>query len=76
MLRNRVTSPGGVTAAGLYELEKGGLRATLCDAVYAAVRVHSKVKSLNESFFPERRVLNYNILQGATSAPELKLSNR
>lgn len=25
VLRNKVTSPGGVTAAGLYELEKGGI---------------------------------------------------
>ena len=35
-LRNRVTSPGGTTAAGIYELEKGGLRTILTDAVLAA----------------------------------------
>lgn len=35
-LRNRVTSPGGTTAAGLYALEKGGLRALLADGVIAA----------------------------------------
>ncbi len=35
-LRNMVTSPGGTTAAALYELEKGGLRTVLSKAVYAA----------------------------------------
>jgi pyrroline-5-carboxylate reductase len=35
-LRNLVTSPGGTTAAALYELEKGGLRTVLSKAVYAA----------------------------------------
>jgi pyrroline-5-carboxylate reductase len=35
-LRNRVTSPGGTTAMGLYELEKAGLRAILADAIFAA----------------------------------------
>lgn len=36
VLRNRVTSAGGTTAAGLYELEKGGLRTTISDAVRSA----------------------------------------
>ena len=35
-LKNRVTTPGGTTAAGLHELEKGGLRATLAEAIIAA----------------------------------------
>lgn len=38
LLRNAVTSPGGTTAAGLYELESGGLRATMSDAIWAAYR--------------------------------------
>jgi len=38
LLRNAVTSPGGTTAAALYELEAGGLRATLARAVLAAYR--------------------------------------
>ena len=36
ILKNRVTTPGGTTAAGLHALEKGGLRATLADAIIAA----------------------------------------
>jgi pyrroline-5-carboxylate reductase len=35
-LRAAVTSPGGTTAAGLRELERGGVRAALLDAVSAA----------------------------------------
>ena len=30
-LKNRVTTPGGTTAAGLHALEQGGLRATLTE---------------------------------------------
>jgi len=37
-LRNLVTSPGGTTAAGLYELERSGLRTALADAIDAAYR--------------------------------------
>ena len=36
VLKNRVTTPGGTTAAGLHALEKGGLRATLTEAILAA----------------------------------------
>jgi len=37
-LRNMVTSPGGTTAAALYELEKGGFRTILSKAIFAAYR--------------------------------------
>lgn len=36
-LRRRVTSPGGSTARGLAELERGGVRAAFADAVAAVV---------------------------------------
>ena len=35
-LRSMVTSPGGTTAAALYQLEKGGFRALMSRAIYAA----------------------------------------
>ncbi|HEX5691948.1 MAG TPA: pyrroline-5-carboxylate reductase [Roseiflexaceae bacterium] len=37
-LKNGVTSPGGTTAAALSELERGGLRTVLSDAIWAAYR--------------------------------------
>lgn len=36
VLRDRVTTPGGTTIAGLHELEKGRLRASLMSAIEAA----------------------------------------
>ena len=37
-LKDRVTSPGGTTIAGIAELERGGFRSTLIQAVVAATR--------------------------------------
>jgi len=37
-LREQVTSPGGTTAAGLVQLEKGALRAVISEAVLAATQ--------------------------------------
>jgi pyrroline-5-carboxylate reductase len=37
-LRNAVTSPGGTSAAALSELERGGLRTVLSNAIWAAYR--------------------------------------
>ena len=52
--RNAVTSPGGVTAAALYVLERGGLRTTMTDAVFAAHKKSvqlSRYKFFFSSFF-------------------------
>jgi pyrroline-5-carboxylate reductase len=38
ILKNKVTTPGGTTTAGLYELERGCLRATVIDGVVAATK--------------------------------------
>ena len=43
VLRNRVTSPGGTTAAALHELEKGSLRSLLAEAIASA---YAKAKNL------------------------------
>ena len=38
LLKNRVTTPGGTTAAGLHALEQGALRATITEAILAATQ--------------------------------------
>lgn len=42
-LKDQVTSPGGTTIDGLHELEKGGLRAALINAVRAAAEKSKKL---------------------------------
>jgi pyrroline-5-carboxylate reductase len=47
-LRNLVTSAGGTTAAGLYVLEKAGVRASLADAILAAYHRSQELGKLGE----------------------------
>jgi pyrroline-5-carboxylate reductase len=47
-LRNQVTSPGGTTAAGLYEMEKDAMRASLSRAIFAAYRRSQELGELSE----------------------------
>jgi pyrroline-5-carboxylate reductase len=47
-LKNQVTSPGGTTAAGLYELEKASIRAIINDAIFAAYRRSQDLGALSE----------------------------
>jgi len=44
-LRNMVTSPGGTTAEGLFELEEGGLRSLLMKAIIASYEKAKKLGS-------------------------------
>ncbi|MGI8477387.1 MAG: pyrroline-5-carboxylate reductase [Thermomicrobiales bacterium] len=50
-LRNMVTSPGGTSAAAIYQMEKGGLRTVYSRAVYAA---YERTKSLSDESRKER----------------------
>lgn len=38
MLRNDITSPGGTTAAAMYQLEQGNFRTVISDGMWAAYR--------------------------------------
>jgi pyrroline-5-carboxylate reductase len=56
-LRNMVTSPGGTSAAALYQLEKGSLRTVLSKAIWAA---YERSKSLGEGKSPSSDIDDVN----------------
>jgi len=53
-LRYMVTSPGGTTASALYELERGGFRTVVSDAVWAAYRRSLELGENNPNIGPGR----------------------
>lgn len=53
-LRHNVTSPGGTTASALYELEKGGFRTVVADAIWAAYRRSLELGGSNSNVGPGR----------------------
>jgi hypothetical protein len=57
ILRNSVTSPAGTTASAVYELEKGGLRPLVNDAIWACYRRSLEMGGRNSSVGP-RMVYN------------------
>eukprot|EP00536_Pseudo-nitzschia_multiseries_P001592 jgi/Psemu1/181511/e_gw1.20.106.1 len=57
ILRNSVTSPAGTTASAIYELEKGGLRPLVNDAIWACYRRSLEMGGHNSSVGP-RMVYN------------------
>jgi hypothetical protein len=54
ILRNSVTSPAGTTASAIYELEKGGLRPLVNDAIWACYRRSLEMGGKNPSVGPGR----------------------
>ncbi|EKX36840.1 hypothetical protein GUITHDRAFT_155130 [Guillardia theta CCMP2712] len=53
-LRNDITSPGGTTASAIYNLEKGGFRTTVSDAVWAAYRRSLELGGMDSNVGPGR----------------------
>lgn len=52
ILRNSVTSPAGTTASAIYELEKGGLRPLVNDAIWACYRRSLEMGGNNSAVGP------------------------
>lgn len=65
ILRNSVTSPGGTTASAIYELEKGGLRPLVNDAIWACYRRSLEMGGNNSSVGPR---MVYNMGEKPTDA--------
>ncbi|MFZ0920961.1 MAG: pyrroline-5-carboxylate reductase [Candidatus Dormiibacterota bacterium] len=52
-LRDMVTSPGGTSAEALYQLERGGLRTVVSDAVWAAFERTLRIEATLEQRTPD-----------------------
>jgi len=64
ILRNSVTSPAGTTASAIYELEKGGLRPLVNDAIWACYRRSLEMGGHNSSVGPG---MNFNMGEKPTT---------
>eukprot|EP00494_Astrolonche_serrata_P009338 UN09390 len=53
-LRSDITSPGGTTAAALYEADKGGFRVAVSDMTWAAYRRSLELGGLDSNVGPGR----------------------
>lgn len=53
-----MTSPGGTTASALYELERGGFRTVVADAVWAAYRRALELGGSDSNVGPGRNKYN------------------
>ena len=53
-LKDRITSPGGTTIAGLQIMEQAGLRGILMDTVQAAVLTSRRVRWAKEIVHPQK----------------------
>ena len=69
VLKNLVTTPAGTTAAGLHELERGGLRAAMAEAIMAARRRAEELAAIPEGVLKEIHECDVT-LKGPTTTPE------
>jgi len=53
-LKNDATTPNGATASALYELEKGGIRTVMADAIWASHRRSLEMGGLSSNVGPGR----------------------
>ena len=54
MLRNDITSPGGTTAAAMYQFEKGNFRTVVADGIWAAYRRSLELGDVDSNVGPGR----------------------
>lgn len=73
-LRNDITSPGGTTAAALYELDRLGFKHTISDALWASYRRSLELGGMDSRVGPGRsKGVMQQELPAAQSAPSRKV---
>jgi len=75
ILRNSVTSPAGTTASAIYELEKGGLRPLVNDAIWACYRRSLEMGGHNSAVGPGM-VYNMGEKPGVSTTHEIHYMDR